>query len=313
MDKAIGVLGEYKARIFHNHIGPRANLLHYPVAESTMVNVTAFVHDPDDWPAGKPTTLMGSRDDVRAAFRDWNPAVRDLVDLFPDQLHMWAVFDLWEYPLPFYNRGRVCLAGDAAHATSPHHGAGAGMGIEDALCLSVLMGEVLASTRRDRATRGAALATAFDVYDKVRRTRSQWLVNSSRRMCDLHHQDDWANPAKWLKAETCFEEVKDRSHKIWYYDIAGMVMDTIETFGKASAAQARARERERERERAHATANGARADGQAQDAVLTKDVSAMDVSAKDVPAVDVLAKDESINSLAINSLVAAVSEIRVDS
>ncbi len=127
---------------------------------------------------------------------------------------MWAVFDLLEYPIPFYNRGRICLAGDAAHAPSPHHGAGAGMGIEDALCLSVLMSEVMTSIRHNPASKEQALITAFETYDKVRRTRSQWLVNSSRRMCDLHHQEEWGDPTKWLKAETCFEEIKDRSYKI---------------------------------------------------------------------------------------------------
>jgi salicylate hydroxylase len=158
--------------------------------------------------------LIDSREDVKAAFAKWNPAVRDLVDLFPDQLNMWAVFDLWDYPIPFYNRNRICLAGDAAHASSPHHGAGASLGIEDALCLSVLMSEVLMSVRQNPASKEQALITAFETYDNVRRARTQWLVNSSRRMSDLHHQPEWGVPSKWIKAETCFEEIKDRSYKI---------------------------------------------------------------------------------------------------
>jgi len=41
-------------------------------------------------------------------------------------------------PSPWY-RGRVLLIGDAAHSTTPHHGQGAAMAIEDAVVLSELL------------------------------------------------------------------------------------------------------------------------------------------------------------------------------
>jgi 2-polyprenyl-6-methoxyphenol hydroxylase-like FAD-dependent oxidoreductase len=37
--------------------------------------------------------------------------------------------------VPTFAKGRVCLAGDAAHASTPNQGGGAGFGIEDALVL----------------------------------------------------------------------------------------------------------------------------------------------------------------------------------
>jgi 2-polyprenyl-6-methoxyphenol hydroxylase-like FAD-dependent oxidoreductase len=43
-------------------------------------------------------------------------------------------------PAPWY-RGRVVLIGDAAHATTPHLGQGAGMAIEDAIVLAELLGQ----------------------------------------------------------------------------------------------------------------------------------------------------------------------------
>lgn len=43
-------------------------------------------------------------------------------------------------PSPWY-RGRVVLIGDAAHATTPHLGQGAGMAIEDAIVLAELLGQ----------------------------------------------------------------------------------------------------------------------------------------------------------------------------
>ncbi|KAB8219588.1 hypothetical protein BDV33DRAFT_204298 [Aspergillus novoparasiticus] len=117
--------------------------------------------------------------------------VRNLVELFPEELDQWALFDLLEYPIPKDNKGRVCLIGDAAHASSPHHGAGASFGIEDALCMSTLMSELIMDLREHHTSKTTALRTAFETYDKIRRTRTQWLVNSSRRVCDLFQQPEW--------------------------------------------------------------------------------------------------------------------------
>jgi len=137
MEQAIEALGEYKARNQHNHVGPGAHLIHYPVANGALVNATAFISDPKDWPSDNLLVAAGSRNDLVEAFQNWNPCVRNTIALFPEKLEKWAVFDLYEYPVPSYNDGRVCLAGDAAHASSPHHGAGACLGVEDVLCLCI--------------------------------------------------------------------------------------------------------------------------------------------------------------------------------
>lgn len=68
--------------------------------------------------------------------------------------------------------------GDAAHASSPHCGAGAGMAIEDAYVLSMLMRpELLRSAR--------SIRSAFRAFDAVRRPRTQELVRRSRRQGGL--------------------------------------------------------------------------------------------------------------------------------
>ncbi|QMW27196.1 hypothetical protein G4B84_002485 [Aspergillus flavus NRRL3357] len=225
IDKVVAAIGEYKTFRQHMHVGPNAHLIHYPVNTNT-IGATVVVSDPNDWPQDKPTTARASRKDVFEALAGWCTPVRNLVELFPEELDQWALFDLFEYPVPKYNKGRVCLMGDAAHASSPHHGAGASFGIEDALCMSTLMSELIMDLREHRTSKATALRTAFDTYDKIRRTRTQWLVNSSRRVCDLFQQPEWANPAKRVKTESCFEEVKDRSFKIWHFDSTAMVDDT---------------------------------------------------------------------------------------
>lgn len=61
--------------------------------------------------------------------------------------------------------------GDAAHATTPWQGSGAGMAIEDSLVLSALLG---------RAETPAQAVLALEAYDRVRWQRTQRIVESSR-------------------------------------------------------------------------------------------------------------------------------------
>lgn len=84
---------------------------------------------------------------------------------------MWALFDM--LPAPTYYKGNVVLLGDAAHASTPHQGAGAGQALEDAFILSMLLG--------DKKTRCAwDIPAAFRAYDAIRRPRSQKVVSTSR-------------------------------------------------------------------------------------------------------------------------------------
>ncbi|RHZ51789.1 uncharacterized protein CDV56_103457 [Aspergillus thermomutatus] len=232
LDRAIEVLGEWKAHNFHHHVGPGAHLTHYPVANHTALNVVVFLSDPEPWPDHSNMVAEGTRDEVAAALGGWHPTVLGLVKLLPEKLVTWGLFDLGEFPAPKYNDGRVCIAGDAAHASSPHHGAGACLGVEDALCLSVLLGQVRAAATAPGESLGTALAAAFETFDSMRRPRTQWLVNSSRRVCDLYHQSEWADQRRWTKAETCFEEIRDRSYKIWHFDADDMVQQSVAEYKK---------------------------------------------------------------------------------
>jgi salicylate hydroxylase len=78
----------------------------------------------------------------------------------------------WEHPNAHtYVSGPICAMGDAAHATSPWQGAGGGMSIEDSLVLSSLLG---------RSNTPNEALVALKIYDKVRRPRTQHIVESSR-------------------------------------------------------------------------------------------------------------------------------------
>ncbi|KAK4110265.1 FAD/NAD(P)-binding domain-containing protein [Canariomyces notabilis] len=246
MDKAIQVLGEWKANNFHHHVGPGAHLTHYPVANHKMLNVVVFLSDPNPWSGSDQSSMVaeGTRAEVEAALGGWHPTVLSLVRLLPDKLVTWGLFDLGEFPAPTYTAGRVCLAGDAAHASSPHHGAGACLGVEDALCLSVLLGKVRETAASPGGNLDAALRAAFQTFDTLRRPRTQWLVNSSRRVCDLYHQSEWADPKRWVKAGTCFEEIRDRSYKIWHFDADDMVRRAVSMYKRKIIGKAGGHEQE---------------------------------------------------------------------
>jgi salicylate hydroxylase len=229
MENAVKALGEYKAKNQHMHMGPKAHVLHFPVAGQTLVNFVAFATDTNEWKDSEKMVAPATRKDVEEVFAKWNPVVRTLTRLLPDELDKWAIFDSFDHPAPYYSSGRICIAGDAAHASAPHHGAGAGIGVEDALCLSTLIEKAVAACQEKLATKGEAIGAAFKIFDAVRRERSQWLVRSSRAICDVY---EWADPKTRNDPEKCFAEIEWRSHKIWYFDYDGMVVQACEDFNR---------------------------------------------------------------------------------
>ena len=220
MEEATARLGHYRAHNQHMYGGPNAHVLHFPVAKQTLVNVAAFVTDPNDWPLDRSMSQLAMKDEVAGAFADWGPTVRDIIDLLPIELEKWGVFDSLDYPAPTYSRGRVCIAGDAAHASSPHHGAGAGIGIEDALALTILLDMVQSRIKTPGGRKTVALQAAFAAFSAVRRDRSQWLVRSSREACEIY---EWNDLQCGSDMEKGYDEIKRRSHKIWHFDIDGML------------------------------------------------------------------------------------------
>lgn len=97
--------------------------------------------------------------------------------------------------------------GDAAHASTPHQGAGAGQAIEDA--------HVLAELLSDPSVTGPEQAVAaFQAYDAVRRPRAQRVVTTSKDNGDLLclSYEGVEDDAEKLK-ETCNERLR------WLWDL----------------------------------------------------------------------------------------------
>lgn len=222
MDKAIEALGEYKARNRHMHLGPGSYVGTIPIGLGKMINVVAFVPDPDDWPSTEQLTAPANREHVLHAFKDFGRPVRNLIQTLVDispRLDKWGIFDSVDYPTPTFAKGRVCIAGDAAHAVSPHHGAGAGMGIEDNLVLATLLADVAASTGKNRAE---AIRAAFAAYSDTRKGRTQWVAESSRVIGQMLQ---WRYPPTMQNWDKCLAELTARSHRIWDHDPRDMIRD----------------------------------------------------------------------------------------
>lgn len=154
-----------------------------------------------------------SKEDMEADYEGWGPTVKSIIKTMqkPD---IWALF--YHLPAKTYYKGRLCLLGDAAHATTPHQGAGAGVCLEDALILSTLLKEV-----NDLE----GLQKAFGVFDEIRRPRTQKLVATSKEagmLYDFELEGDDLD-----KIEANFTK---RMEWIWEHDLEAEMEKALKLF-----------------------------------------------------------------------------------
>ena len=176
MEKAAALLGDELARNSIMWFGNHGHVLTFPIEQGKTMNVVAFRSKKDGKWDNEKWVLPTERRTMQDDFASWGDSVTHILSLMetPD---LWALFDY--PPARTYFKNRTCLAGDAAHASTPHQGAGAGMALEDAYVLSSLVGAVRCSS---------GLEGAFRAFDRVRRPRTQRLVRTSReagRLYDL--------------------------------------------------------------------------------------------------------------------------------
>lgn len=114
------------------------------------------------------------------------------------------------YDLPeaeTYYRGRAVIIGDAAHATTPFQGSGAGVAIEDACVLGHLFGSV---------NKIEDVEPALAAYDSTRRPRGLKLVQTSRQMGDVMNYRD---PKLGSDFEALGADLSERFNWIWNIDL----------------------------------------------------------------------------------------------
>lgn len=113
--------------------------------------------------------------EVAAQFKHFGPTVERLIQETKDDYFLHH--DLYDIaPLSTFHYGRILLLGDAAHATTPNMGQGAGQSIEDAYEL------MLAFEREDT---WELIAERYDAYR----------VPKTKKVIDISRQIGWA--AQW--------------------------------------------------------------------------------------------------------------------
>ncbi|KAG6204643.1 hypothetical protein E4U35_003220 [Claviceps purpurea] len=230
MDAAIDSLGEERAQNAAMHMGKGGHVLTFPINHGQTVNVVAFHTTSDPWPDSSKLTAPSTREEALRDFAHFRPEITNLLKLASPNLDVWAIFDLGDNPPPTFAKGPVCLVGDAAHATSPHHGAGAGFCIEDAAVLAQLFAN-------DEILDRTAVQVALAVYDACRRERASWLVQSSRHIGNTY---EWIAEGIENDFTKIQEEITHRNGVIANADIMAMCDEAKDEFCKRWASKASA-------------------------------------------------------------------------
>lgn len=116
------------------------------------------------------TEFSDDHEAARQRFAAWSNLIGACIAATPpDAVIRHDIYDVAE-PLPSFVRGRTVLLGDAAHAMTPNLGQGAGMGIEDAATLALLL----------RGADSSRLGARLERYDESRRKRTAGVLLRSR-------------------------------------------------------------------------------------------------------------------------------------
>ncbi|CAG8949645.1 hypothetical protein HYFRA_00007879 [Hymenoscyphus fraxineus] len=214
MEQAVEALGDEVARNSQLYMGHHGHVLTFPIEKGKTMNVVAFRSKEGEWGDEK-WVLPMERWVMLRDYEGWGENVMKILSVSCDfslfrykferskiikrrknseckenayQLiyiqmikrpDVWGLFD---HPhAPTYYRKRFAILGDAAHASTPHQGAGAGQAVEDAFILSRLMGKISSVDEIEKA---------FKAYDAIRRPRSQKVVETSRDAAAVYEFED---------------------------------------------------------------------------------------------------------------------------
>ncbi|MDH2390818.1 FAD-dependent monooxygenase [Streptomyces sp. HNM0663] len=99
--------------------------------------------------------------------RDDHHPVSAIIDSTSDGIIGYPIYDMLS--IPTWHRERVCLVGDAAHATSPHVGQGASMAMEDSIVLTKCLRDLPTPER------------AFAAFQALRKERVEKIIKEGRK------------------------------------------------------------------------------------------------------------------------------------
>lgn len=123
----------------------------------------------------KDAEYRGHKQFLTGLFQDFSPVVTKLISNTEEaSIHQTILHDLNR--LSKWHTNNVCLIGDAAHATTPNMGQGAGQGIEDAFYISKL----LSNSEINKEV-------VFEQFELKRRKKVDYIVNNSWKFGKMAH------------------------------------------------------------------------------------------------------------------------------
>jgi salicylate hydroxylase len=182
--RTIVPMAEVKADVPRDSVvlwgGPGCHIVHYPLRHGTEFNIVAVFRTSTYAEKGEAAIY---RTELEQTYANLHPAMRTLIGMMDFRWRR-SVGD--RDPVRHWHYGRIVLLGDAAHAPLQSLAQGAGMAIEDGLCL----GELIHATNGD-------FPAAFRRFETLRVTRTARVQLESRAIWDwLLHAEDVASDVR---------------------------------------------------------------------------------------------------------------------
>ena len=183
---------QYRWRDMVLWAGEKVHLVHYPLRTGELFNLVAVFHSnryEEGWDS------FGDPAELHERFAKTCEPVRTLLNKI-ESWRMWVLCD--RPPIKEWSRGRITLLGDAAHPMLQYLAQGAGMSIEDAVCLA---DKVVAAN--------GDYAAAFRAYQAARYLRTGRVQIMARVYGEFYHA---SGVAKELRNMMLSSRTRRRRH-----------------------------------------------------------------------------------------------------
>ena len=153
--------------------GPGCHIVHYPLRHGTLFNIVAVFRTSSHAEKGDEASY---RAELEQTYGHTHPSMRALIAMM-DLRWRRSVGD--RDPVRHWHQGRIVLLGDAAHAPLQSLAQGAGMAIEDGLCLAEAIHEA-----------DGDYPAAFRRFEATRLLRTARVQLESRALWQFYHLDE---------------------------------------------------------------------------------------------------------------------------
>ncbi|OIW33066.1 FAD/NAD(P)-binding domain-containing protein [Coniochaeta ligniaria NRRL 30616] len=205
-------------RIYADHERNR-RLVTYPCRDYEVMNFVGIcrVENFSDNKEAPDWQCSVDKSEVLKVFEGYHPSVLAVIDK-ATEVKRWPL--LYRPPIATWRKGRLAVAGDAAHPMLPHHGQGGAQGIEDGLAIGLVMHGVTGSSQ---------IEERLALYEKIRRNRA-----SSIQVLSNFGYDETAPPelAEFLEAEgqPIPKSMGDMVRLAYGHDIVKRTVNTMTEF-----------------------------------------------------------------------------------